>query len=186
LGQGGEGEPPDDAQEDWREAYRREMERRLGRDWESVSPGTWLKTLGWARVEDWASGDRNDVVEISEVEWDPVVRVIINRVRTYLPDSKDVPWYDLWLPSDEDLASLWDERGGQEDSDSPGSSSNSRQIQDHIVRMLPILQIERPFQDPDLVFAYDCESKITCDRGYVYVERWAKEVKRRDSGSSSP
>lgn len=179
LGEGdeepGEDEPrADGARNNWLDDYHREMERRLGPDWQTDSPGTLLKRLGWARVEDWAADYRDDVGEAWDAERDPEAREVIDMVCIYMPNAKHTQWEDVWVASDGELASIRNEYASQEEPVSASSSTGPKQIRAYIARLLPTLQIERPFLDPYLTAYYGYESKRSLVRGYVHVERWEK------------
>ena len=171
-GEDGTGEPrADDAQDDWREVYHREMERRFGPNWQSDSPGTLLKKLGWARVEDWAPRDRED---IGDAERDPVARELLDEVSIYMTNLPSGMY--VWIAFDGELASLRDEYGSQEGSDSMGSSTSPRQMRDHMARLLPSLQTERRrFRDLELLDYYGWENERSLIEGTLYVERWERE-----------
>jgi hypothetical protein len=124
--------------------------------------------LGWARVEDWAAGDRYEVGEAWDAEHDPVSCEILDEVCIYMPNSKDTQWCDVWIALDREL---WDEYGSQEGSDSTGSSTSLREMRDHMARMLPTPQTERIFLDPELT-AYYGWGERSLIKGVLYVERW--------------
>jgi hypothetical protein len=142
------------------------MERRLGPDWQADSRGTLLKKLGWARVEDWTPGDRDDV---GDAEHDPVAREILYEVCIYMPNLPSGMY--VWIAFDGELR---DEYGSQEGSDSTGSSTSLREIRDHMARMLPTLQTQRRFRDLKLANYYGWEDERSLLKGVLYVERWER------------
>jgi hypothetical protein len=70
-----------------------------------------------------------------------------------------------------EIASIGNEYGSQQGPASASSPTGPKQIRDHIARLLPTLQIEQYFLDPDLTLYSGYESKRSLDRAYVHVER---------------